>query len=177
MTLFYDFIRYGPLFRRWLTGQCQSPCTRVPASASSTLDYSRQELTGQSQPTNKGLMNRRADSRDACTTIPFRSDGRSFGRSVCSRRRGKGARSAPARGSPFVAPAEIGGAVPRWYAARTKYLLHVSYSWYGQLHCTRKGLRASLRSAAVTFRAYKKAQKQCVFCSQTKTLLKGVRLS
>ena len=81
MTLFYDFIRYGPLFRRWLTGQCQSPCTRVPASASSTLDYSRQELTGQSQPTNKGLMNRRADSRDACTTIPFRSDGRSFVRS------------------------------------------------------------------------------------------------
>ena len=156
MTLFYDFIRYGPLFRRWLTGQCQSPCTRVPASASSTLDYSRQELTGQSQPTNKGLMNRRADSRDACTTIPFRSDGRSFGRSVCSRRRGKGARSAPARG---------------------KYLLHVSYSWYGQLHCTRKGLRASLRSAAVTSRAYKKAQKQCVFCSQTKSLLKGVRLS
>ena len=107
MTLFYDFIRYGPLFRRWLTGQCQSPCTRVPASASSTLDYSRQELTGQSQPTNKGLMNRRADSRDACITIPFRSDGRSVGRSVCSRRRGKGARSAPARGSPFVAPAEI----------------------------------------------------------------------
>ena len=78
MTLFYDFIRYGPLFRRWLTGQCQSPCTRVPASASSTLDYSRQELTGQSQPTNKGLMNRRADSRDACTTIPFRSDGRTL---------------------------------------------------------------------------------------------------
>ena len=102
MSLFYDFIRYGPLFRRSLTGQCQSPCTRVPASASSTLDYSRQELTGQSQPTNKGLMNRRADSRDACTTIPFRSDGRSFGRSVCSRRRGKGGRSAPARGSPFV---------------------------------------------------------------------------
>ena len=103
----YSSNRYGSLFRRWLTGQCQSPRTRVPASASSTLDYSRQELTGQSQPTNKGLMNRRADSRDACTTIPFRSDGRSFGRSVCSRRRGKGARSAPARGSPFVAPAEI----------------------------------------------------------------------
>ena len=70
-----------------------------------------------------------------------------------------------------------GGAVPCWYVARTKYVLHVSYSWYGQLHCTRKGLRASLRSAAVTSRAYKKAQKQCVFCSQTKTLLKGVRLS